>query len=562
MVDVGSVAIDAAGFRPSQQKEKEEDERKKQAELEARAREAAKRKEDEQRRREEEEREKEKERLRREEEEETKRIAEAETRKREEEQRRREEEEQERMRKEEEERKMREEEERKQREEEERRRLEEEEKKKQREEAERRRLDEEKRQKEEEERKKQEEEERLRREQLEREAAEEARRKQEEEEKREQERKERALREETERRRAAREAERAAKEADQRRIRLEQERSRLAKLPPVLRWLGKAVNPKLPEVAEKFSTMQGVRYDCINPEANGTRDGREQWLLNTQVALLLGERDLELSRYTAWSRIPVSPVAKRALWRLESDRYALTTPGLFELGEQLQDYYQGNEPHKMGYRMLERLRAEAWEKFAAMEMFFVKASDFLYIIPTIQHLRNVKLTVAYCELPENETQCISWAPHQKWRRDPGAHGLSGFAPSNKHYVNGELVSEDKPGLREASASPFPRQRVPRRGFLAIPRDGHGYARAVKEQGLDGFGADAESPLLPNGVHSSPISGASRAVTITTNGLGSPTSMTNATTNGAGDHPISPSSEAGLAQGLGLANGTGALSSTG
>ncbi len=26
----------------------------------------------------------------------------------------------------------------------------------------------------------------------------------------------------------------------------------------------------------------------------------------------------------------------------------------------------------MGYRTLERLRAEAWEKFAAMEMFFVK----------------------------------------------------------------------------------------------------------------------------------------------------------------------------------------------
>jgi hypothetical protein len=42
--------------------------------------------------------------------------------------------------------------------------------------------------------------------------------------------------------------------------------------------------------------MQGVRYDSINPEANGTPAGREQWLLNTQVALLLGEKDLTLSR--------------------------------------------------------------------------------------------------------------------------------------------------------------------------------------------------------------------------------------------------------------------------
>ncbi|KAK4123782.1 hypothetical protein N657DRAFT_573629 [Parathielavia appendiculata] len=308
--------------------------------------------------------------------------------------------------------------------------------------------------------------------------------------------------------------------------------------------------------------MQGVRYDCINPEANGTRDGREQWLLNTQVALLLGEKDLELSRYTAWNRIPVSAVAKRAIWRLESDRYALTTPGLFELGEQLQDYYQGNDPHKMGYRQLERLRAEAWEKFAAMEMFFVKASDFLYIIPTIQHLRNVKLTVAYCELPENEMQCISWAPHQKWRRDADAHGFGGFAPSNKHYVNGELVSEDKPGLREASTSPFPRQRVPRRGFIAIPRDEHGYTRVIKEQGIDGSGNDAELPLLPNGVHSSPMSGSSRAATTNVNGLESPSSITNTTTNGGGDHPISPSSEAGSAQLRCLVNGTGALSNTG
>lgn len=307
---------DASASKPSLQKEKErerererekeEEEKKKQAELEARAREA-KRKEEEKKRREEEEKEKEKERLRVEEE--AKKLAEAEARKREEEEQRRKEEEEarererelqrekEQKRKEEEERRRREEEEeRKQREEEQRRRQQEEEKKR-REEAERKRKEEEERKrKEEEERKKREEEERLRREQLEREAAEEARRKREEEEKKEQERKERALRDEMERRRAAREAERLAKEADQRRIRQELERARLAKLPPVLRWLEAAVNPKAPEVAEKFSTMQGVRYDCIDPAANGTRDGREQWLLNTQVALLLGEKDLDLSR--------------------------------------------------------------------------------------------------------------------------------------------------------------------------------------------------------------------------------------------------------------------------
>ena len=214
---------------------------------------------------------------------------------------------------------------------------------------------------------------------LEREAAEEARRKREEEE-----RKEKALREEMERRRAAREAE-------QRRLRLEQERIRLAKLPPLLRWLDGFPNPQTRAVAAKFATMQGVRYDCIRPEANGTPDGREQWLLNTQVALLLGEKDLELSKCesssgqervgawadqvrtdTGWTRMPVSDIAKRIIWRLESDRYALTSPSLYELGKQLAGYYGQEDPEQMSYRAIEKLRGEAWEKFMAMDMFFVK----------------------------------------------------------------------------------------------------------------------------------------------------------------------------------------------
>jgi hypothetical protein len=298
MPDAAPSATETSEPKHSLQKDKQEEEQRKQSELEARSRET-KRKEEEKRRRDEEEKEKEKERLRREEE--SRRLAAAEARKREEEDHRRKEEEdreRERKRKEEEDRRRLEEEERKQREEEHKRRVQEEQRRKREEVERRRREEEERREKEEEGRKRREEEERLRREQLEREAAEEARRRREEEEKKEQERKERAIREEAERRRAAREAERAAKEADQRRIHLEQERARLAKLPPVLRWLDGVPNPKLAEFAEKFTAMQGVRYDCIDPEANGTSQGREQWLLNTQVALLLGEKDLELSRCT------------------------------------------------------------------------------------------------------------------------------------------------------------------------------------------------------------------------------------------------------------------------
>jgi hypothetical protein len=341
------------------------DEGRRRAHAESAALEAQKRDDEARIRHEEEDRLRRDEELKRKEDEEHKRKEDAEKKRMEDEKRRREDEE--KKRKEDEEKKRKDEEEKemekKRREEEERRRREEDEKKRL-EEAERiRREDEERKRREDEEKKRREEEERLRKEQLEREAAEAARRKREEEERRE---KERLQREEAERVR------RAAREAEQRRVFEEQERLRLAKLPPLLRWLDKCTNPKTTELARRFSTMQGVRYDCIRPEANGTPEGREQWILNTQVALLLGEKDLELSRYTAWERIPVSMIAKKVIWRLESDRYALTSPCLYDLGRQLPGYYGGENPETASYRLIERLRGEAWPPFSAMDMFFVK----------------------------------------------------------------------------------------------------------------------------------------------------------------------------------------------
>lgn len=107
----------------------------------------------------------------------------------------------------------------------------------------------------------------------------------------------RLQREEQERRKAEREAARLAElRADHRRREAEREAARLAKLPPLLRWFDGYPQPITPEFASEFRVMQGVRYDTIRPEATGSPDGREQWLLNTQIALLLGEKDLHLSR--------------------------------------------------------------------------------------------------------------------------------------------------------------------------------------------------------------------------------------------------------------------------
>ncbi|KAI6783841.1 Reticulocyte-binding protein-like protein [Emericellopsis cladophorae] len=335
--------------------------------------------------------------------------------------------------------------------------------------------------------------------QREREAAEEIRRLREEEERRERERRDKAHREEVERKRAAREAE-------QRRLREEHEAARLDKLPPLLRWLDTCPNPKLPALADKFRTLQGVRYDTIRPEFNHTAEGREQWVLNTHAALLLGEQDLSLTRYTDWQRVPVSNLAKITLWRIESLLYSLLDKKTWELGQQLPHYYEGASPLSMSLPARERLREAAWERFRNMDLFFVRVSDLLYTIPNIPHLRNTKIVVTYRELIENDTQRLGWVPAQKWKHDPDANRYGGFfAPRNKYYITGRLVGEDMPQPAETSPVPFPEQPVPRRGLIQVFPSDPDYTQRCLDQGLEHLVNRPKQHLIPNGVHSPPIS---------------------------------------------------------
>lgn len=479
-VEMADVSADASPEDADVRAQRAKDDEKKAAQ----AAEASKRKEEE---------------TKRKREEESKRRREEEKRKREEEEARLREEEEKRVRLEEEKRREEEKKRKRQLEEEERKRKEEEKKRKEEEEQRQREEEKERKRKEEEERKKRAEEERLRREQLEREAAEEARRKREDEERKERERQEREH-EERERARAEREAE------EQRRRQLEEEeRVRISKLPAVLRWLSTSSNAKTAAIARKFRVMQGVRYDCIDPTTNGTPAGREQWLMNTQVALILGDKDLSLSKYPTWQHAPVSTIAKRVIWRLETDRYALTDPELYDLGKQLPDYYESADPDAMGYRVAEKLRGEAWAQFVATDMFFVKASEVMDILPSIPHLHDVRLVMAYRELPEDEAQLSGFTVTQKWKNDPDADRFYGFAPRNKYYVNGQMVKEERPCLGAVSKTPFPEVRVPRRGYVAVAVDDPDFGRLCKEQGIDpvGIAAAQRSPPLSNGAAHSP-----------------------------------------------------------
>ncbi|RWA14215.1 hypothetical protein EKO27_g902 [Xylaria grammica] len=395
--------------------------------------------------------------------------------------------------------KLREEEERKRQEEQERKQREEQERK-QREEHERQQREEkERRQREEEERRRKEEEERVRREkEAEAAAEEEARRRREEEERQERERER---------------AEQVARELElQRAQQAEQERIRVSKLPPLLRWLDGCPNPKQREIAELFAKAQGVRYDTINPSATGKPGGRDQWLLSTQVALLLGEKDLSLSRYPLWERVPVSNIAKRVIWRLEQDRYALTGSKLYHLGEQLPNLY-GGDPRTVGYKKLEQIRGEAAHLFLETEMFFVKETDFLRIVPSIPHLCDLKLSICYRELPENETVLFTFSGPSKWKQDPDAATHGSFAPRNKYYINGRLIGEEKPGKYRPSREPFPEQRVPRRhGLVKVSPDEPDYARLCLEQNLAYLLTEQQKQSVLNGSHLTPKSMASNETT--------------------------------------------------
>lgn len=84
--------------------------------------------------------------------------------------------------------------------------------------------------------------------------------------------------------------------AERARIEEQKNKERLSKLPLLLRWLDGAKDPKTPDIAVLFRIIEGFRFDTIKPEATGQPNAREQWMLNTHAAILLGEKDIQLSR--------------------------------------------------------------------------------------------------------------------------------------------------------------------------------------------------------------------------------------------------------------------------
>lgn len=67
-------------------------------------------------------------------------------------------------------------------------------------------------------------------------------------------------------------------------------------------------------------------------------------------------------------------LAKITIWRTEWPRYSLLSEKLWDLGRQLPGYYGEADPSNLDFYTKQQLKTAAWEKFAALDMFFVKVT--------------------------------------------------------------------------------------------------------------------------------------------------------------------------------------------
>ena len=106
------------------------------------------------------------------------------------------------------------------------------------------------------------------------------------------------------------------------------------------------------------------------------------------------------------------------------------------------------------------------------------------IVPKFPHLHGVRLALIYRELPETESQLMTVAATAKWKNDPDADQLHGFAPGPKYFVDGVLVGQQRTGMAIPCKTPPREVRVPRRGLVAVPYDDPDFAPLAKAMGID------------------------------------------------------------------------------
>ncbi|RKF60949.1 putative ankyrin repeat protein [Golovinomyces cichoracearum] len=235
---------------------------------------------------------------------------------------------------------------------------------------------------------------------------------------------------------------------------------RLSKLPLLLKWFDQTPEPKTAAIARLFNHIVGYRYDTINIEATGRQGGNDQWMLNTHAAILLGEKDLQLSRYTAWERIILTTPQKRGVWSTCSGIFLLLDGGLQCLRNQLP---HDTQPMHDVIEMNKR-------KFLELDLFFVKVTEFMYVLPNFPHLRGIEMVVLYRELriPRSSDETVPSRIKMKWNQDVQFNSIHNLAPLPKYYLNGTLTSRmEESTTRVLRKAPLPDTYPRRMGLTRV-----------------------------------------------------------------------------------------------
>ncbi|KAK2630229.1 hypothetical protein QTJ16_001049 [Diplocarpon rosae] len=289
------------------------------------------------------------------------------------------------------------------------------------------------------------------------------------------------------------------KRAEQARVEREKREERLAKLPLLLRWFDQMFDSpdghKFPEIVEKFRKIVGYRYDTIKPNVAGQAVGREQWMLNTHAAILLGEQDLKLSRFSAWDRIYLSQNQKRAIWSTHNSQFLLYDPWS-SLRKALPSIRGSKDELIQKNRSL----------FLDLDLFLVKVSEFMFIVPTISHLRDVELKVEYRELHEPQNLATIGQTHnlERWRSDPETIPGQNTKPEPKFYVNGEMVRQGGPATRILKHPPPLDRTLRRDGISRVLETDPDYEDHFRKRRLSTcrpLVSSDSSPLLSDAPHS-------------------------------------------------------------
>ncbi|KAL8901303.1 MAG: hypothetical protein Q9207_005260 [Kuettlingeria erythrocarpa] len=166
----------------------------------------------------------------------------------------------------------------------------------------------------------------------------------------------------------------------QRRIRLQEEEQQALReaLPNSLRRAAEMSPEKArqPQEVRRWLPLYTVTTQEIEPGCDNNQ-AEERWIANVQAAPILAIKDLDLSQYTAWHRLPLSPSQRQSLWRQ-----------LRNIMSQTADI----NPLTFTWQQALDLDNETYPKFRDLKsLFWIRLGDFLDIVPRHPHLGGLKL---------------------------------------------------------------------------------------------------------------------------------------------------------------------------